>query len=475
MNIRRHLLPYLMLVLTVAGCADQTARFTRDKRAADLESASPDAANNLATALLQHFGTPNRLVSWAALPIDFGSIDGTVLAANGADMLRVSLETEPPAGMANVAAVFGDQDPSSRLVVSYDASSRLLTLAPGSDTTTAPAPGTRIRLVGHQLQYGRQLFMHHCMHCHGVAGDGYGPTARYIRNHKFNPMPRDFRRGLFKFTSTKDGIYARRDDLRRTVRFGLSGTYMPSFRLLTESELDAVIEYVRFLAMRGETERRLLAHFQPLIDAQTAQERQSLEQELNGEGFTEAFNDAASLIAENWQTAEESGNTVLPTVARVPDTIESRKKGRNLFISTKINCAKCHGPLGRGNGSFLGEIQKNLDTNDDYPEPGLFDNWHNRISPRDLTSATYRGGRRPLDLFRRVTTGVKGTPMPGFAALTEKERWHIVNYILSIPIAGAFPQEHDHPNGDDHDHKVDKPAATSVKGSGSPSKDKKQP
>ena len=64
--------------------------------------------------------------------------------------------------------------------------------------------------------------------------------------------------------------------------------------------------------------------------------------------------------------------------------------------------------------------------------------------------------------------------MPGFAALKEEDRWHIVNYILSIPIAGVFPEKkHDHPDGDDH--KADKPAPAptkSTKGSGSPSKDK---
>jgi mono/diheme cytochrome c family protein len=473
LSIRRHLLPYLVLVLMVAGCADQSAKFSSDRRIEELESASTDAANNLTTTLLEHFGTPNRLVSWSALPIDYGTVSGTVLSASG-DQLRLSLETKPPAGLANVAVVFGENNPGPRLAVSYDSDSRMLTLAPGTKSDTLPPPGTRVRLIGHRLQQGRQSFMQHCMHCHGVAGDGFGPTARYIRNHKFNPMPRDFRRGLFKFTSTKDGIYASRDDLKRTVKLGLSGTYMPSFLLLSDAELDAVVEYVRFLAIRGETERRLLAHFQPLIDAKTPQDRQPLEQELNGAGFTEAFNDAVSLVAENWQAAEESDNVVLPTVARVPDGFESRKKGRDLFIGTKINCAKCHGPRGRGNGSFLNEIQENPETKQKYSEPGLFDNWENKVSPRDLTAGIYRGGRRPLDLFRRVTTGVKGTPMPGFAALKEEDRWHIVNYILSIPIAGVFPEKkHDHPDGDDH--KADKPASAptkSTKGSGSPSKDK---
>ena len=42
------------------------------------------------------------------------------------------------------------------------------------------------------------LFRQHCVHCHGISGDGKGPTALYL-----NPYPRDYRRGVFKFKSTE--------------------------------------------------------------------------------------------------------------------------------------------------------------------------------------------------------------------------------------------------------------------------------
>jgi len=35
------------------------------------------------------------------------------------------------------------------------------------------------------------------------------------------------------------------------------------------------------------------------------------------------------------------------------------------------------------------------------------------IQPRNLRQGYYRFGRRPLDLFRRITTGINGVPMPG--------------------------------------------------------------
>ena len=89
------------------------------------------------------------------------------------------------------------------------------------------------------------------------------------------------------------------------------------------------------------------------------------------------------------------------------------------------------------------------------------------IQPRNLTSGIYRGGRRPLDVFRRVTAGIKATPMAGFGNnLSESDRWHIVNYVLSIPIDGAFIDEHGHQyhGGErshahhDHDKSTKKPA-----------------
>ena len=263
MTTLRLIIPLLASLPLVVGCADYQAEFVNDERVATLATTSPDAANNLKNSLDAHFGTPNALVAWGALPIEFGEIGGTVISANG-NSLRVSLEIEPPDGLSNVAVVVETETPQNRTAGSYNADTRTLTLLE-QEAAPAIAPGTSLRLIGHKLQAGRRLYMQHCMHCHGVTGDGNGPTARYIRNHRFNPLPRDYRRGLFKFTSTKIGFYASRDDLRRTVTQGLAGTYMPSFLLLETDELDAIVEFIRFLAMRGEVERRLLDHLQPLM------------------------------------------------------------------------------------------------------------------------------------------------------------------------------------------------------------------
>jgi len=61
--------------------------------------------------------------------------------------------------------------------------------------------------------------------------------------------------------------------------------------------------------------------------------------------------------------------------------------------------------------------------------------------PRNLRDGTYRGGRRPLDIFWRVSAGIAGTPMPASGpagegaqgTLTQEEIWHIVDYVHSLP------------------------------------------
>lgn len=106
---------------------------------------------------------------------------------------------------------------------------------------------------GTVLTAGRMLYMRHCSHCHGTSGDGNGPTARYM-----TPKPRDYRNGVFKFKSTNDMSKVSRNDLSRIVKYGIPGTYMPSFLLLKDEDHHAIIEYVRFLALRGNTNENWL-------------------------------------------------------------------------------------------------------------------------------------------------------------------------------------------------------------------------
>jgi mono/diheme cytochrome c family protein len=106
----------------------------------------------------------------------------------------------------------------------------------------------------------------------------------------------------------------------------------------------------------------------------------------------------------------ESSLTVPP---RVSDDSASRARGLRLYQSQ--GCATCHGADGRG-GFGLKDAKG-------YP-----------VITRDLTAPwTFRGGSGPNQLWLRLTTGLAPGPMPSFAATTTaRERWDLVNYVLSL-------------------------------------------
>ena len=84
----------------------------------------------------------------------------------------------------------------------------------------------------------------------------------------------------------------------------------------------------------------------------------------------------------------------------------------------EAGCAECHGPNGGGDGPSA---------------KGLKDDWGNSISPSNLTLKPFKSGPNPEDLYRTISTGLNGTPMPSYtAALSPNDRWALVSYILSI-------------------------------------------
>src|SRR6185369_12284819 len=64
---------------------------------------------------------------------------------------------------------------------------------------------TTLKLDNETLARGSNLYRRHCLHCHGLTGNGQGPTAPWV-----NPHPRDYRIGKFKFTSSKIDVGERK-------------------------------------------------------------------------------------------------------------------------------------------------------------------------------------------------------------------------------------------------------------------------
>ena len=113
----------------------------------------------------------------------------------------------------------------------------------------------------------------------------------------------------------------------------------------------------------------------------------------------------------------ESVPQPVPIPSAPSTTNESIELGKKLYVDT--GCVKCHGNLGRGDGPSA---------------PTLMDDFGYPIRAADLSQIwTFRGGSSREDIFRTMTTGLNGSPMPSFTdSLTTEQRWAITDYIVSL-------------------------------------------
>jgi mono/diheme cytochrome c family protein len=320
------------------------------------------------------------------------------------------------------------------------------------------------------------LYRRHCAHCHGISGDGQGPTASVL-----NPYPRDYRPGVFKFKSTQTAAKPTNEDLHRILHDGIPNTAMPSFALLAPDELQALAEYVKYLAIRGQMETALENY---VFDEGIAAD-DPFDPSKNADLKTAIMGDMLPAVLEGWQGADEQ--VIVPDTATVSaadrELAKSITEGRDLFYSsTKGNCIKCHGPTALGD-NLTGDYdewnkanKKFIEDTDKLPEriKGAKDDlaaakgddrqaaeqrvnelakeYQDRLAviahllplreadPRNLRLGHYRGGRRPVDLYWRIAAGIAGTPMPsaaatepGGAGLSPEEIWKVIDYVQSLP------------------------------------------
>lgn len=65
------------------------------------------------------------------------------------------------------------------------------------------------------------------------------------------------------------------------------------------------------------------------------------------------------------------------------------------------------------------------------------DEWGNESKPRNIQQTIFRGGNRPIDLYRRIKYGIGGTIMPAAdAQLGDDDIWNIVYYVYSLAERG---------------------------------------
>lgn len=218
-------------------------------------------------------------------------------------------------------------------------------------------PGT-----AEEISAGRKVYDQSCVQCHGVDGDGQGTMANLV-----TPRPRDFTTAVYKIRRTFAGETPTDQDLYDAIAKGLPGTSMPAWEgLLTDAEIRQVAFYIK--------------------------------------SFSSDFQE---------YPAEEQ----LVVGEPLPATAESLTRGAQVY--EEMQCAKCHGTTGRGNGPSAFELETD---------------WGEKIWPADLTSGwIFRGGNTVSDIYRTLVTGFAGTPMPSYApSMVSDDAWHLSNYVASL-------------------------------------------
>jgi len=189
------------------------------------------------------------------------------------------------------------------------------------------------------------------------------------------PRPRNFTSGLYKIRTTASGQLPTDADLERAIDEGLPGSAMPGWKgRLSQSERRDVRAYIKT--------------------------------------FSSFFGDTSQHVVALKFSSPPGGGT----------SVAALKVGRQFYDS--IGCRKCHGDQGRGDGPSAPTLKDDAD----FP-----------IFAADLhQSWRFRGGGSVEDIYRRLRTGLDGTPMPSFADLidqkflTDEELWRLAQYVRSL-------------------------------------------
>ncbi len=232
------------------------------------------------------------------------------------------------------------------------------------------------KVTGHS-ESGKQLFFRYCWGCHGFRGDGNGenwlPPSSWLGPY-LNIQPRDFVAATFKCRSTPTGTLPTDQDLYNSLVRGLVNSAMPSWVTLTDQNRADLIAFIKTFSAR-------------------------------------------------WKNDKPGDPIKVPPETKL--TTESIKHGQELF--QKLECWKCHGQEGRGDGPSASTL---TDSNDQPIRPYNF-----------AVGSRFKCGATNQDLYKIFMTGLDGTPMPSFADVIKPEdAWDLVHFLRTLQVTHTSPE-----------------------------------
>lgn len=232
-------------------------------------------------------------------------------------------------------------------------------------------------LTGH-ADAGKSLYYRYCWGCHGFRGDGNGenwlPTASFPYAPYLNVQPRNFTAATFKCRSTPTGTLPTEEDLYNTLVRGVVNSNMPSWITLTSQNRADLIAFLKTFSAR-------------------------------------------------WKNEKSGAPITIPPEPKL--TADSIKHGQELF--QKLECWKCHGQEGFGNGPSASTL---TDSNDQPIRPYNF-----------AGGSRFKCGATNQDLYKIFMTGLDGTPMPSFADVIKPEdAWDLVHFLRTLQVAHKSPE-----------------------------------
>jgi mono/diheme cytochrome c family protein len=220
-------------------------------------------------------------------------------------------------------------------------------------------------LTGHAAS-AKSDYRRYCAGCHGDYGDASGENAVWI-----DPKPRDFTIATFKCRSTPTGTLPTDEDIYNSIGRGFTNSNMPIWNALSNQQRADLVAYIKIFSPRWD---------------------------------------------------KEKAGAAIQIPPETPVTIDSIAHGQALF--TKLECWKCHGPHGEGDGPSAATL---TDSKDQPIRP------YNFALGKD--DSRFKCGSTNHDIYKIFMTGVDGTPMPSFADVIQpNDAWDLVHFLRTLQV-----------------------------------------